>query len=41
MCDVPNTVDFCSESVERFAGIASKFFLKTSVAIPVAQLLAV
>jgi hypothetical protein len=28
MCDVPSVAVFCSESIECFPGIVSKFFLK-------------
>jgi len=35
MCDVPSIAVFCSESTECFPGMASKFFLKTFVNIPV------
>jgi hypothetical protein len=34
MCDVPSTVVFCSESIECFPGMASKFFLKRFVTSP-------
>jgi hypothetical protein len=33
MCDVPSTAVFCSESIECFPGIVSKFFLKFFVTI--------
>ena len=36
MCDVPSIAVFCSESIECFPDIASKFFLKLLVTIPVA-----
>jgi hypothetical protein len=36
MSDVASTAVFCSESIECFPGIASKFFLKLLVTIPVA-----
>ena len=36
MCDVPITAVFCSESVECFAGMASKCSFKPFVSIPVA-----
>jgi len=39
MCDVPSTAVFCSESIECFPGIASKFFLKLLVTIPVAPVI--
>ena len=39
MCDVPCTAVFCSESIECFPGMASKFFFKTFVAIPVAPVI--
>jgi len=39
MCDVPSrTVAlllFCSESIENFPGLASKFFIKPYVTVPV------
>jgi len=35
MCDVPSTAVFCSESVERSPGTASKSFFKTFVTDPV------
>ena len=35
MCDVPSIAVFCSESTECFPGMASKFFLKMFVNIPV------
>jgi len=38
-CDVPSTAVFCSESVERFPGTASKCFLKPFVTIPVAPII--
>jgi len=38
MCDVPSIAVFCSESIECFPGIASKFFLKLLVTIPVAPI---
>ena len=31
MCDVPSTADFCSEFIESFLGMASKFFFKPFV----------
>jgi hypothetical protein len=31
MCDVPSTAVFCTESVECFPGMASKYFFKPSV----------
>ena len=36
MCDVPSTVVLCSESIEWFPDVSSKFFLKPPVTIPVA-----
>jgi len=39
MCDVPSIAVFCSESIECFPGIASKFFLKLLVTIPVAPII--
>ena len=33
MCDVPSIAVFCSESIEYFLGISSKFFLKLLVII--------
>jgi hypothetical protein len=39
MCDVPSVAVFCSESIERFPGIFSKFFLKLLVTIPVASII--
>jgi len=39
MCDVPSIAVFCRESIERFPGMASKFFLKLLVTIPVLLLL--
>ena len=36
ICDVPSTAEFCSESIECFPGIISKFFLKILVTIKVA-----
>jgi len=39
MCDVPNIAVFCSESIEHFPGMASKFFLKPLVTIPVAPII--
>ena len=38
MCDVPSIVVFCGESIEHFYSIASKFFLKPFVIIPVAPI---
>jgi len=37
MCDVPSIAVFCSESIEWFPGIVSKFFFKLLVTIPVAH----
>jgi len=39
LCDVPSTAVFCSESIECFPGIVSKFFLKLLVTIPVAPII--
>ena len=39
MCDVPSTAVFCSESIEWFPGIVSKFFLKLLVTLPVAPII--
>jgi len=39
MCDVPSIAVFCSESIERFPGITSKFFLKLLVTIQVASII--
>ena len=39
MCDVPSIAVFCSESVECFPGIVSKFFFKLLVTIPVAPII--
>jgi hypothetical protein len=39
MCDVPSIAVFCSESIECFPGVASKFFLKLLVTIPVAPVI--
>jgi hypothetical protein len=39
MCDVPTIAVFCSESIERFPGTASKFFLKLLVTTPVALMI--
>ena len=39
MCDVPSIAVFCSESIECFSGISSKFFLKLLVTIPVAPVI--
>ena len=39
MCDVPTIAVFCSESVECFPGIVSKFFFKLLVTIPVAPII--
>jgi hypothetical protein len=35
-CDVASIAVFCSESIECFPGMASKYFFKTFVSIPVA-----
>ena len=39
MCDVPSLAVFFRESIECFPGIASKFFLKLLVTIPVAPII--
>ena len=39
MCDVPSIAVFCNESIECFPGMASKFFLKPFVIIPVADII--
>jgi len=39
MCDVPSIAVFCSESIECFHGIVSKFFFKLLVTIPVAPII--
>ena len=39
MCDVPSLAVFCSESIECFPCIVSKFFLKLLVTIPVAPII--
>jgi hypothetical protein len=39
VCSVPSTAVFCSESIERFPGTASKCFLKLLVTIPVAPII--
>ena len=39
MCDVPSIAVFCSESMERFPGTTSKFFLKLLVTTPVAPII--
>jgi hypothetical protein len=39
ICDVLSISVFCSESIERFPGISSKFFLKLLVTIPVAPII--
>jgi hypothetical protein len=38
-CCVPSKVVFCSESIECFPGIASRFFLKLFVTIPLAPII--
>ena len=38
MCDVPSIAVFCSESIECFPGIVSKFFFKLLITIPVAPI---
>ena len=39
MCDVSSIAVFCSESIECFPGIVSKFFFKLLVTIPVAPII--
>ena len=39
MCDIPSIAVFCSESIEYFLGIVSKFFFKLLVTIPVAPII--
>jgi len=39
MCDVPRLAASCSESIERFPGMASKFCFKLFVNIPVASVI--
>jgi hypothetical protein len=39
MCDVPSIAVFCSESIECFPGVASRFLLKLFVSIPVAPII--
>ena len=39
MCDVPSIAVFCSESIECFPGIDSKFFFKRLFTIPVAPII--
>jgi len=39
MCDVPSLDVFCTESIESFPGMASKFFLKPIVTIAVAPII--
>ena len=39
MCDVPSVAVFCSESIECFPCIVSKFFFKLLVTIPVAPII--
>ena len=39
MCDIPSIAVFCSESIEWFPGIVSKFFFKLLVTIPVAPII--
>jgi hypothetical protein len=36
VCDIPSIAVFCSESIEFFHGMVSKFFFKPFVTIPVA-----
>ena len=38
MREVPSIAVFCSKSIERFSGTASKFFLKPFATILVAQI---
>ena len=38
-CDVPDTAAFCNESTECFPSMASTFFLKPIVTIPVAPII--
>jgi hypothetical protein len=39
MCDVPSIAVFCSESIDCFLSIASKFFFKPFVTNPVALII--
>ena len=39
MCDVPSIAVFCNESIKRFPGTASKFFIKFIVTVPVAPII--
>ena len=39
MCDVPSMAVFCSEYIEYFPGIISKFFFKLLVTIPMAPII--
>jgi hypothetical protein len=39
MCDVPSSAVFCSEPIECFPGMASKFFLKPFVTMLVAPII--
>ena len=39
MCVVPSIAAFCIESIERFPGTVSKFFLKLLVTIPVVSII--
>ena len=39
VCDVPSIAVFCSESIECFPGVVSKFFFKLLVTIPVAPII--
>jgi hypothetical protein len=39
MCDVPSIDVFCTESIESFPGMASKFFLKPTFTILVAPII--
>jgi len=41
MCDIPSIAVFCSESIECFPGVASKFFLKMFFTILWLQLLVI
>jgi hypothetical protein len=38
-CDVPSAAAFCSQSIECFPGVATQFFLKPFVTIPVAPVI--
>ena len=39
MCDVPSMAVFCSESIECFPDMTSKFLLKPFATIPVAPVI--